>query len=62
MDNGVSKKLCVVTTCISGIVGLAANAENKLPYALIVAGMFIAYLIARVIKDWKKDAKKNEEG
>ena len=61
MNDGVSKKICVVTNCISGVVGLAANAEEKLPYAGIVAFMLVAYLIARVIKDWKNNGKKEKE-
>ena len=61
MNNGVSKKLCVLTSCISGVVGLAANSENKLPYALIVAGMFLAYLIARIINEWSNNDKEEKE-
>jgi len=51
-DNGVSKKLCITTTCISGVLGLAANVEDKLPFAIIVASMFALYLIGQGFLDW----------
>ena len=50
--NGVSKKLHITGLCISGVLGLAANAENKLPFALIIAGMFALYLIGQGFLDW----------
>ncbi len=52
--NGVSKKLCVITNCISGVLGLAANAENKLPYAIVVGSVVVFYMICQVLLDWKK--------
>lgn len=51
-ENGVSKKLCITTTCISGVLGLAANAEDKLPFAFIICGMFIVYQIGQGLLDW----------
>ncbi len=50
--NGVSKKLHITGLCISGVLGLAANADDKLPFALIVAGMFVMYLIGQGFLDW----------
>lgn len=58
-DNGVSKKLCITTTCISGILGLAANAEDKLPFAFIVASMFALYVIGQGFLDWLKTPKQS---
>ncbi len=54
MSEGVSKKVNITTVCISGVLGLAANAPDKLPYAIIVGSMFLLYLIAQVILDWFK--------
>ena len=51
-DNGVSKKVHITGLCMSGVLGLAANAENKLRFALIVAGMFALYLIGQGFLDW----------
>ncbi len=59
--NSVSKKVCVLTSCCSGVVGLAANAENKLPFALIVLGMFVVYLIERMFEDWINHGKTEKE-
>lgn len=50
MNNGVSKKVCVLTGCCSGVAGLATGAEDTLPFAFILGGMFIAYLIERIIE------------
>ncbi len=55
-ENGVSKKLCITTTCISGVLGLAANVDDKLPYAFIVAGMFALYVIGQGFLDWKHES------
>ena len=57
-ENGVSKKLCITTTCISGVLGLAANAENKLYFAFIISAMFAMYLIEQGFLDWLE--KKND--
>lgn len=51
-NNGVSKKLCITTTCISGVLGLAANAEDKLYFAFIILGMFTVYQVGQCILDW----------
>lgn len=51
-NNGVSKKLCITTTCISGVLGLAANADDKLYFAFIILGMFTVYQVGQCILDW----------
>ena len=56
-DNGVSKKLCITTTCVSGVLGLAANVEDKFPFACIILGMFALYVIGQGFLDWA-DRKK----
>ena len=55
--NGVSKKFSVFMSCISGVLGLAANAENKLPYAYLVVGMFAVYQAGQGYLDWLKGKK-----
>lgn len=58
-DNGVSKKLHITGCCISGVLGLAANAENKLAFAYIVLGMFAIYTIGQGFLDWLKARKQS---
>ena len=53
-ENGVSGKLCITTTCISGVLGLAANVEDKLPFAFIILGMFALYVIGQGFLDWRR--------
>ena len=60
MNNGVSKKVCVISSCISGVLGLAANAPDKLPYAIIVGIMFVAFLVSQVFLDWSNNGKTKE--
>ena len=55
--NGVSKKLHITGICMSGVLGLAAKAENQLPFALIIAGMFAMYLIGQGFLDWIEKKK-----
>ncbi len=57
-ENGVSKKHSVFMSCVTGLLGLAANAESKLPFALIVLGMFIVYQIGQGFLDWTDGKKK----
>lgn len=56
-DNGVSKKHSVFMSCVTGLLGLAANADDKLPFAYIILGMFIMYQVGQGFLDWN-DRKK----
>ncbi len=58
---GVSKKFSVFMSCISGILGLAANAEDKLPYAYMIVGMFVVYQVGQGYLDWLKDRRNKHE-
>lgn len=51
-DNGISKKASITMSCITGVLGLAANAEDKLPFAYIVLGMFVIYQAGQGFLDW----------
>ncbi len=56
-DTGVSKKHSVFMSCVTGLLGLAANVDDKLPFAYIILGMFIMYQIGQGFLDWT-DRKK----
>ncbi len=42
--NGVSKKFCILALAFSQLSALAAGSTEKLPYAYLITGCFIAYL------------------
>ena len=51
-DNGVSKKYSIFTNCLAGILGFATNADDKLPFAYIILGMFLVYQAGQGFLDW----------
>ena len=59
-DNGVSKKFSIFMSCISGILGLAANVDDKLPFAYIVLGMFVIYQAGQGFLDWINSRKESK--
>lgn len=61
MDNGVSKKHSVFMSCVTGLLGLAANVDDKLPFAYIILGMFIVYHAGQGFLDYL-DKKKYNQG
>jgi len=52
--NGVSKKFCILSLAFSQLSALAANADEKLPYAYLITGCFVVYLILQGWLDRKK--------
>jgi len=60
-ENGISKKASITMSCITGVLGLAANVEDKLPFALIIAGMFFVYLIGQGFLDWLKARRTHDK-
>ena len=52
-ENGVSKKLCVTVAGIAAVASLAEGAENKLFFALAIAGMCVIFKIVQGFIDWK---------
>ena len=54
MNNGVSKKLCMTAVSILAVVQLSDGAEDKLPYAIIIASICVVYKLVQGIIDWKK--------
>ena len=53
--NGVSKKLHIVSVSITALIGIAAKAENPLPYALIIGVICVAHMAVQAFIDWKND-------
>lgn len=53
MNNGVSKKLCITAAGIAVVTQLATGAEDKLPYAIIIGCMCIAYKLVQGYIDSK---------
>lgn len=49
--NGISKKFCILTLAFSQLSALAAMAvkagESPFPYACLITGCFVSYLIVR---------------
>ena len=56
--NGVSKKLCMTMAGVVVIGQMAEGAQDKLPYAIIVGVVCVAYKIAQTALDWKNRRKK----
>ncbi len=52
--NGVSKKLCITAAGILAVTQLAAGAENKIYYAIIIGAICIVYKAIQGFIDWKK--------
>ena len=52
--NGVSKKLCMTAAAILAVTQLSDGAEDKLPYAIIVAAIVVIYKLVQGWIDWKK--------
>ena len=61
MNNGVSKKLFITVVCVQAVVGLSDGADDKWPYALVVACIFAVYKIAQSILDWSSNGKIEKE-
>ena len=57
--NGVSKKVTVFMLVVNSIIGFAANAPNKLPYAILIVVVFVVYLLIRAFTERKKNGKEN---
>lgn len=57
MNNGVSKKLCITAVGIAVVTQLAAGAEDKLPYAIVIGCMCITY---KLVQGWI-DGKSKEQ-
>ncbi len=53
-ENGVSKKTHIVSVCITGVIGMAMNAPNKLPYAIIIGAIGVIYWAIQGFLDWSK--------
>ena len=53
-DQGMSKKASIMSSCVSGVLGMATKADDPLPFAIIIASMFVLYLIAQGVLDWLK--------
>ncbi len=53
--NGISKKVTILIVTVNSVIGLAANAENKLPYAILIGVMFCVYVIIRAFTERKKN-------
>ena len=49
MANGVSKKLFITVVCVQAIVGMAEDAEDKLPYAIVICVIFGIY---KLVQGW----------
>ncbi len=54
MDNGMSKKLCALMLGLQAIIAMAATAEDKFKYALLVAGLIVFYKTMQFLIDRKK--------
>jgi len=52
--NGVSKKLCITALSIGAIVQLSADAQDKLPYAVVIGAVCVIYKLVQGFIDWKK--------
>jgi len=52
--NGMSKKLCISIIGVHAIIAMAADSEDKLPYAIIVAGLCVIYKLTQGFIDWKR--------
>ena len=57
MKNGVSKKLCMTAATILAVTQLSEGAEDKLPYALIIAVICVVYKLIQGFIDWKGENK-----
>ena len=57
--NGVSKKLCMTAVSIVAISQLAAEAPDKLPYAVIIGVICIFYKVVQGFLDWRKAKNKS---
>jgi len=56
-ESGVSKKVYLISMCITGVIGLGADAESKLAYALIVGAICVAGIFVQGFLDWSKNDK-----
>ena len=52
--NGVSKKLCITIIGIQAIIHMSEGSEDKLYYALLIAGLVVVYKAVQAVMDWKK--------
>ena len=52
--NGVSKKLCLTIIGIQAIIQMSDGSEDKIYYALIIAGLVVLYKVIQGVIDWKK--------
>ncbi len=57
-ENGVSKKVFVVTLSITAIAQMAANTQEKMPYAIVIGVIAVVYWAVQGYIDWSKDGKK----
>ena len=53
MNNGVSKKLCLTIIAIQAIIQMSNGSEDKIYYALIIAGLVVVYKVVQALIDWK---------
>ena len=60
MNNGVSKKLCATVIAMGIIATMAQDAENQLPYAIIIGSLALAYCIKQGILDWRNNGKEKQ--
>ncbi len=51
--NGVSKKLCISIIGVQAIIQMSQDATDKLPYAMMIAGIVVTLQVIQVFKDWK---------
>ena len=60
IDKGVSKKTHIVSLCITAVIGMATNAPNKLPYAIIIGAIGVIYWAIQCFLDWSNNGKENK--
>ena len=60
-DNGVSKKVCIVTLSINTIGMLAASNPQLIPYAIVTIGVIcVCFKIVQGFIDWSKNGKEEK--
>lgn len=53
MNDRPSKKLCIVMFTIQGVIGLAANTQDKWPYVIVIGAICIVYKLVQGFIDYK---------